>query len=361
MDADELLAEAAIDLDPEAVEPFSIIVRGLRDDARLTDAGAAFTRRWLLRLLRGHAAIRDAAVTDPGLVDERIDRPVIVAGAPRTGTTFLHGLLAQLPGVRAPQGWELLTPTPPPTGDEPDDDPRIVAAAEELTFPQRMSEGMLSIHRYAARMHKECLSAMSFSFRSEEFVSRYRLPAYVEWLAAADLSPAYAAHRRVFQLLQRRQPTERWVLKSPVHLNALPTVMATYPDACVVITHREPAEVLGSVTSLLANLRRAFSGDVDEDEIGRYHLELYGRTLSSLGDWLDAGVVPADQFLDVTQADLIADPQRVIDALAERFDLPTAPVDTRPPTEAGHHDYTLRGCTPADVDTTFAPYRTRFL
>lgn len=360
-DPDELLAEAGVVLDADAEEPFRMVVAGLRGDARLTDVGAAFTRRWLLRLLRGHAALRTYAAEDPGVLDERIDAPVIVAGAPRTGTTYLHGLLAQAPGLRAPEGWELLTPVPPPTGDEPDDDPRIGAADEELTFPQRVSEPMLSIHRYAGRMHKECLSAMSFAFRSEEFVSRYHLPGYVDWLTTADMGPAYAEHRRVLQVLQRRRSGERWVLKSPVHLNNLPTVMATYPDAGVVITHREPAEVLGSVTSLIATLRRAFSDDVDEDAIGRYHLALYGRTLSALGDWLDTGVVAPDRVVHVHQADLIADPQRTVDEVAERFAVPRVTVDATPPTEAGHHTYTLQGVTPDEVTRTFAPYRSRFL
>lgn len=322
MDADELLDASGAALDDAADESFRLIVAGLRDDARLTAAGAAFTRDWLLRLLRGHEALRSWAADDPGVLDEQIEAPIIVAGAPRTGTTFLHGLLAQAPGLRAPEGWELLTPVPPPTGAETDDDPRIVAADEELTFPQRVSEPMLSIHRYAGRMHKECLSAMSFAFRSEEFISRYHLPGYVDWLAAGDIGPGYTEHRRVLQVLQRRRAGERWVLKSPVHLNNLPAVVATYPDARIVITHRDPAEVLGSVTSLIANLRRAFSDHVDEDAIGRYHLDLYGRTLSSLGGWLDAGVVPADRIVHVAQADLIADPQRTIDELSERFAIP---------------------------------------
>lgn len=361
MHADELLDEAGVALDAAADEPFRIIVDDLRDRARLTDVGADFTRRWLLRLLRGHADLRDVATADPGVVDETIEAPVVVAGAPRTGTTYLHGLLAQLPGVRAPQGWELLSPLPPPTGDEADDDPRIRAADEELTFPQRISEPMLAIHRYAGRMHKECLSAMSFAFRSEEFISRYDLPNYVDWLAAADMTTAYDTHRRVLQVLQRRQRTGRWVLKSPVHLNNLPTLMAVYPDARIVITHREPAEVLGSVTSLVANLRRAFSDRVDEAATGRYHLELYGRTLSSLGPWLDDGVVAPDRVVHVRQADLIADPQATLDEIAARFGLPTATVDARPPVETGSHDYTLQGTTPTEVTRTFAPYRTRFL
>ena len=216
---------------------------------------------------------------------------------------------------------------------------------------------MMSIHRYAGRMHKECLSAMSFAFRSEEFVSRYRVPRYVEWLQVADMAPAYEMHRRVLQSLQRRYPPQRWVLKSPVHLNNLPTVLATYPDAGVVITHREPTEVLGSVTSLIANLRQAFSDSVDDVEIARYHLDLHGRSLDALVD-MD---LPDERVIHVDQKALIADPQGTLDVLCDRFELPPTPLDTRPPAEAGHHDYSLVGVHPEELDATFARYRDRFL
>jgi hypothetical protein len=356
-------AAAALGVAPDEVErslepvaePFGIIGDGLRRDARLTADGAAFTHRWLVRLLVGRFHL-DRAASLPGVVDDPVVAPVVVAGAPRTGTTYLHGLLAQHPQLRAPRGWELLYPAPPPDPEPPDDDPRLVAADEELTWPQRRREEMLSIHRYAARMHKECLSAMSFAFHSEEFVSRYRLPAYVDWLRATDPTPAYEIHRLVLQCLQHRQdgPT-RWVLKSPVHLNNLPTLLATYPDALVVITHRDPAAVLGSVTSLVATLRQAFSDDVDEEEIGRYHLDLYGRTLDAL-----AGAARSDRVVHVGQRELITDPQRIVDAVLARAGLPTTTLDTTPPAETGRHDYALVGATETEVEAAFARYRAVF-
>jgi hypothetical protein len=337
-------------------EPFELLRASLRDDAALTDAGRAFTHRWLVRLLHGRVAMAAESERDPSLADEAITAPIVVAGAPRTGTTYLHRLLAQHPDLRAPEGWELLFPAPAPGPSTRDDDPRILAADEELTWPQRQREEMLSIHRYAGRMHKECLSAMSFAFRSEEFVSRYHVPRYVEWLQAADMTPAYEMHRRVLQGLQRHRPTPRWVLKSPVHLNNLPTLLATHPDASVVITHRDPAEVLGSVTSLVANLRRAFSDRVDEAEIARYHLDLYGRSLDALVD------APADwPLIHIDHHTLIKEPQATVDAVLARLGLSPVTLDARPPDEAGRHDYELVGVDPDEIDATFARYRERFL
>lgn len=353
IDRDALLVAA----EPSAIEPLTILLRSLETEAHLTPAAEVFTEQWLGRLVTGAAAITEWFATDPGTADERVAAPIIVAGAPRTGTTFLHRLLAQDPAARAPQGWELLTPVPPPRADTPDDDPRILAADDELTWPQRQQPEMQSIHRYAGRMYKECLSAMSFSFRSEEFISRYQVPSYVEWLQACNITPAYEMHRRVFQLLQRHQPTTRWVLKTPVHLNYLPTVLRTYPDARIVITHREPTEVLGSVTSLIANLRRAFSEEVDEAEIARYHLDLYGRSLDALVDYR----IDPEQIFHVDHHDLTANAQATIDRLYDHFGLPSIKVDDTPPAEAGLHEYGLVGIDPSEIDQTFARYRERFL
>ena len=367
MDRASLIAAAArgTGLDAERVEssldvasePFELLLDSLASDASLTDEGDAFTRRWLSRLIGSRSQLVEWSTHDHGVLDETVTAPVIVAGAPRTGTTFLHGLLAQHPHLRAPEGWELLFPAPPPAADTADDDPRIIAADEELTWPQRKRASMMSIHRYAGRMHKECLSAMSLAFRSEEFISRYRVPRYAAWLRTCDMTPAYEMHRLVLQTLQRRQPPTRWVLKSPVHLNNLPIVLATYPDARVIITHRDPAEVLGSVTSLVANLRRAFSDTVDEAEIGHYHLDLYGRSLDALVD----AELPADRVIHVDHHTLIADPQATIDELSARLDLPAIAIDATPPVEAGRHDYSLVGVERAEIDAVFGRYRGRYL
>ena len=297
-------------------DELTLIRSGLEHDARLTPAGRSFTDRFLQRLVDGANAIDTAFTVDPTLAAERIVEPIFVIGAPRTGTTALHRLLAADPRHRVPEGWEFLFPTAHDTPDV------IGAAADELGWPQAQQAGIRAIHTYDARMPKECLSAMSFSFRSEEFVSRYRLPAYVEFLATCDMQPAYAMHKRVLQLLQRRHSTERWVLKSPVHLQSIPELVAAYPDASFIVTHRDPAEVLASVSSLITTLRRAFSDDVDPVEIGRYHHELYARSLDLLVDHT-AGTLPVDRTIHVTHRGLVADPtgtvRRVYDALGIAF------------------------------------------
>jgi hypothetical protein len=131
-------------------------------------------------------------------------------------------------------------------------------------------------------------------------------------------------HRLVLQILQRRMPTQKWVLKSPVHLHNLPVLLDTYPDAQLVITHRDPLAILGSVTSLIATLRWAHSDDVDTAVIGRYHADLYHGDLDGLVDLQDEGVLPSGRVAHGSFADFNADGVGVVARIYDELgiDLP---------------------------------------
>ena len=145
-----------------------------------------------------------------------------------------------------------------------------------------------AIHEYGGRMHKECVSSMSFVFRSEEFTARYHVPSYVRWLSACDMTPAYDWHRLVLQVLQRRftqHPLGPEVAGAPALARRYcsPSIPTRASSSRIAI----PLTVLGSVTSLVATLRRAHSDDVDYADIGRYHFDLYYRALDGLVDLTD--------------------------------------------------------------------------
>lgn len=373
-DVDDLVGvdEGIDDIDPRILEPLALICHGLEHDARLTPLGRWATERYLARLVDGHRALVRYVAADPEVVAEPIASPIFVVGAPRTGTTAMHRLLAADPAHRVPEGWEFLYPVPPPTPDGLDTDDRVARAGDELAFPQTVSEGLRSIHAYSARMPKECLSAMAFSFRSEEFVSRYRLPGYRAWLSGCDMGPAYEMHRTVLRVLQRRMPRRRWVLKSPVHLQAIPELVATYPDARFVITHREPTDVIASVSSLIATLRSAFSDEVDAAAIGRYHLELYASSLTRLVEHVDGGRLPVDRTVHVQHAGIVARPDEVVAAVYRDLDLDLTDAvrsaahdvaTTAREDGVGAHRYSLAdfGLDESDLVAPFAAYRARFL
>ncbi|MDE0115110.1 MAG: sulfotransferase [bacterium] len=359
--------------DDTFVEPLTLFCHGLEHEAALTVMGRWMSRRMILRLLEVRIQLADYLAADPGTLDEPIEQPIFVIGAPRTGTTVMHGVLAQDPAHRAPEGWELLRPVPPPHPD-PDirsADPRIALAGAELVMPQTVASGMLAIHEYSGRMFKECLSAMSFEFRSEEMVSRTDVPTYQAWYDSADLRPAYRTYRKVLQILQRRMPTRRWVLKSPAHLQGLPALMEVFHDARFVITHRDPTAILPSVTSLIATMRWAHSERVDFAAIGRYHLDLYARSLDNLIDLIDSGRLPADRTAQVPHRQVSTEKLAAVRSVYEQLGMElsadaeaamAAYVDATPPGKHGEHRYEFEdlGLTRAEVRARFARYIERF-
>jgi hypothetical protein len=289
------------------LEPLTILLRALEDEAELTILGRWMTRRFLLRFLEVRLHLAAYVVADPGVRDEPITEPWFVTGAPRTGTTILHGLLAQDPAHRAPEGWEFLRPVPPPDPASFDHDVRIALADAELRLPALVVNDLDAIHEYSGRMPKECLSAMSFAFQSEEFTARYHVPSYAAWFEQCDMTPAYEMHRLVLQVLQRRFPRRRWVLKSPVHLHSLPVLLSTYPDARIAVTHRDPLTVLASVTSLVATLRAAHSERVDFTAIGADHARRYAASLDHLVTLTEAGVLDPARVFHLQYAGFVTD------------------------------------------------------
>ena len=272
-----------------------------------------------------------------------------------------------------PEGWELLRPVPPPDPD-PDEfaaDARIPLADRELRLPGQVAGELDAIHVYRSRMHKECLSAMSFAFRSEEFTARYHVPSYVEWYERCDMRPAYDAHRLVLQILQRRFRNVHWVLKSPVHLSALPTLFAVYPDARLAITHRDPLTVLASLTSLVATLRWAHSDNVDFAEVGRYHERMWTDALDGLVTASTDGTLDPARVHHVQYADFMQDQIGVIGELYAALGWPLPP-DTaramrdylagRPKDKHGADEYSFADLAldPAVERECFARYQRHF-
>ncbi|MDI2129665.1 sulfotransferase family protein [Yinghuangia seranimata] len=331
--------------------PLGLLLADLEEHADLTLVGRWQTYRFLLRLLRVRLQVVDYVKRDPGVLDEAVVEPLFVTGAPRTGTSILHALLAQDPAHRVPEGWELLTPVPPPFSDPAAyaADPRIAVADAELRFFDQVTGSLDAIHVYGARMPKECLSAHSFAFRSQEFPARYNVPNYTAWLMSCDMGPAYAWHKLTLRILQRGfPPGRRWVLKSPAHLHSLPALAEAYPDARIAVTHRDPLTVLGSVTSLVATLRWVHSDTVDYPAIGRYHADLYAGDLDALVDHSSDGVLDATRVHHSQYADFLTEPLETVRALYDALDLRwsseasaamRAYLEGRPKDKHGAHHY----------------------
>ena len=230
-----------------------------------------------------------------------------------------------------------------------------------------------ALHENGGRLPTECIFAFAHQFSSDVYTGLYNVSEYTVWRSEIDQAPIYDWHKRHLQTLQwvADRPTHRWVVKAPSHLSALPLLFATYPDARVVITHRDPLRVIGSLSDLMATLHYMHSDHVDHGVLVEFMAMGLEMQMDHVTAERDAGVIPADRITDIVYRDLVADPLGVIQRLYASWGLPMTPafraaldayLAARHDGRAGGHDYSFAdtGLDLATHRALVAPYQERF-
>jgi hypothetical protein len=298
------------------------LVASLRDEAALSELGVTIAEAELVGYLGVRLGLVDWRRHHPEIATPGVVAPIVIVGQARTGTTILFDLLAQDPAARAPLTWEVDRPLPPPETATYDTDPRIAEVDATLAGIDTVLPEFRSMHPMGARLGQECVRITASEFRSLIFATQYRVPGYARWLLdEADMAPAYRWHRAYLQHLQSRHPGTRWLLKSPAHLWCLDAMLAEYPDAVLVQTHRDPLRIIASVSSLQATLRSLASDDVSLSDIAaewaEYILDGLDRSVRARED----GTVDPKRVVDVQFAEFMADPFATIGVVYERLGL----------------------------------------
>jgi len=378
LDADELLAEAQARTglsdfgDGAFLEPYRIFVRALDEEAELHALGRLIARSDVVNWLENRLGLTAYRKRHAEIAAVPIERPLFITGLPRTGTSILHELLACDPAHRVPLHWEVRHPCPPPDAASFASDPRIERAERQVQLWNQIVPEYPVMHELGARLPVECIQITAHEFRSEELMGRHQVPSYAAWYARADLVPAYRFHRAMLQHLAFRLPRERFVLKAPSHLAALRPLLAVYPDARIVVTHRDPLEILPSVASILYSTAYVRSDAVDPQAmLGWFTGETCRALLDGMTAFRASGEVDPAQFHDVRYAELVARPFETLAALYDHFGLRfTAEAEARmraylaakPKGRHGAHryDFSATGFDVAAERERFRPYRERY-
>ena len=377
MDVDNLLSAAADGTglddfgDGSYREGLEALVASLVDDARLSEVGTLALESQIVANLANRLRVVDWWAAHPELAEERIERPVFIVGLPRTGTTLLSYLLDCDDGVRSLMRWEAMSSVPPPQRATFTTDPRIDATRESSAMLDALNPGFKAIHYEAPDGPTECVAVFSQEFKSVLWETVANVPGYSSWLLAADHTSAYRYHRRLLQLLQSGAPGQ-WVLKSPGHRLAPDVLLETYPDASIVVTHRDPVTVVASVCSLVRSLSGTFS-DADHGAYVNEHWTALVEEMIRRVDAVRDGDPDADaRILDVGYDELVRSPLAVVERVYEHAgrDLDGAAVDAmaaylegnRQGTH-GRHTYSLDelGLDGDELRHRFAGYRERYL
>lgn len=295
-------------------------------EADLSPLGVEIAAADVIVPLRNRLQITAWRTAHPDVANEKIEQPIVILGQPRTGTTILYDLLTQDPDLRAPLTWEVDNPFPVPQPDTYDTDPRIAETQAQLEMSEQLMPGFMKFHPMSARGGQECVRMTAGTFCSMIFTVQYRLPNYHRWLMhEADHAAAYRYHRKFLQHLQSGVPGQ-WLLKSPAHAWTLDTLLAEYPDAILVQTHRDPLVVISSISALSAHLQKLAS---DGASVARAAGQCSEETILGLERAMamtDSGVVDAGRIIDVQFADFMADPFATIATVYERLGRELTPV-----------------------------------
>lgn len=291
------------------------LIESLRHDARLPELGAgeaiALIRRRLANRLKIEAWYKAHPETDtlvPG-------GPAIVTGLPRTGSTALGNVLSLDPQFRSLRGWEQQEPVPPPVQDAEPQDPRRLRAQAEIDRLYREDPQAVSRHIHEVDASTEDTEVLGLEFGAQQMT----LPvfSYFDWWRDADMRPVFAYHRRVVKLLQSRRSPDLWLFKAPHHKFHLDALVTAYPDAKFVMTHRDPAKVVPSYTSLVSGYWPGGMGEHDPHRVGEYigrHLRI-GMERAIVA----RQAIGEDRFLDVHHHDFTQQPiatlERIYDFL----------------------------------------------
>ncbi len=304
--------------------PMRRIVQEIVTKADLTPLAKIIMRQSFLLAIRNRLQQRAWLDAHPEVHDQPIRRPIFVLGFPRTGTTLLQNLLSLDPRRRGLEFWELTLPVPTGEDRAEDRETRRRQTGWMLRAAYQMSPEMARVHFIDVDTVEECWPLFAMSFAVMNWDLQTGVASWGDYLMHDyDMTGPYQEYRTTLKMLLERHPAEQLVLKCPEHLFFVDALLEAFPDACIVQTHRDPYNVIGSYCSLMSLQWRNLFGVIERERIGQ-HMQ------KRLLDGVDRAMAARrhrdpSRFYDVRFHELVADPAAVVRKIADHFDLDLAP------------------------------------
>jgi Sulfotransferase family len=330
LSTDALAAQASAELrlddfggDGSWRDRLDVLTAALRDEAGLSPFGKLNNHAMLVGLLKNRLLLQDLLTGHPEIHDIDIVAPIIICGLPRTGTTHLHNLISADSTLRSLPYWESLEPFPI-LGEEPGehgDDPRVARCKMACDFIEASMPLFKRMHEMTWDHVHEEIQLLAIDISTMLFETTSAVPSWRDYYMAHDQRAHYDYMKTVLKAITYLRGGSRWVLKSPQHLEQFPALLATFPDATFVVTHRDPVSVVISMVTMLSYSSRMSVAHPDPHRIGPLwaaRLESMLRTCAETHD-----VLPPEQTIDVRfdefMADDVAMVRRVYDVAGQPF------------------------------------------
>ena len=316
LSAEQLIDKAAAEAGHQDFGPgdfregLEVLLDSLERDGDLHPDTDAAVMGDLCRRLVNRLEVERWYAEHPAVDDVTILGPVDINGLPRTGTTALADMLSLDPQFRCLTGWEQSKPVPPPVAGKELEDAR---RQEFVRMHEQRPAEQKAMHILEIDATMEDTEVLGMAFHGQQMT--LPVPGYRAWWRRADLTETYEYHRRVVKLLGSRKPPELWLFKAPHHKFHLEALARAYPDIRFVMTHRDPAKVVPSYTSIVSTVFPRPAGERDLRALGaevcehlREGMERAIEERARIGD---------DRFLDIHHRELIADPRGTIHRVYE--------------------------------------------
>lgn len=350
-------------------EGLEVYVDAVNHEAALSELGVLSVQATIVGSLANRLRINAWISKHPAVQREQIEQPLVVIGMFRAGTTLLSNLLDQDAANRSLLRWEAMDSAPPPTPAAFRAGPRVDACREGIAMLDALNPNVRAIHNEDADGPTECVTVLGQDFKSLSWEAITNVPSYSSWLLANDHTSAYRHHREVLQVLQSNGVRGRWTLKSPHHAIALEALTDVYPDAHLVLLHRDPTVLSASVCSLISTLSGTFSDADHRAYIAEHWVDMLATSVDRIESFRTAH--PEHPILDVQYADLVRDPVDTLAAIynatgSELTDAARSAVERyvaqRPKGHFGTHRYDLAdfGLDPSAISERFGPYIDRY-
>jgi hypothetical protein len=292
------------------------------EDAELNALGRLTVFGNCVRVLSNRLRLEELIKRHPEILDVEIRAPIIIAGLPRSGTTHLVNLISADTRLRSLPYWESLEPYPAPADVAGADgiDPRLARCRQSYARQDLLLPLLRAMHHMTPEHVHEEIEVQELDFSTYNLEWYARVPRWRDFYLAHDQRPHYAYLKKALKALQWLRGSDRWVLKSPQHLEQLAPLIETFPDATVILTHRDPVSVVRSAITMLAYGARIRRTRVDTRDIAAYWIDRIERLLGACVR--DRERVPAAQSIDVLFHEFMADDVAMVERIYDLAGLP---------------------------------------
>jgi len=320
LDADALLERAGGPFDDRVIDGTRRLCGSLCEARCLHPFGQLYARTLIGGALSVRARVDRYLSAHPEIEDQPLNRPLIVYGLQRSGTTLLHRLLAEGDRARGLALWELMQPVPPERGL---DLRRLATTALMAGFRTTAPPTFDAMHFMRPGLADECQFIFRLDLRSPVLWTALAALSYAEWLFDEDMEASCRLYRRVLQIFQSQDPHRRLVLKNPGHTLYAEALLRALPEASFVQTHRDPLATLPSQCKLTLTAQSAMVEGVDPAAVVDTVMHMQARMTARSLD-LEQSPLRA-RVMHVRYRELVAEPLATLRRIHERFELPWSP------------------------------------